>query len=114
MVAAWDKDSATPDERLTESVRRLAESLRPDSTYLFGSRARGGARQDSDWDLMVIVQPSEDSRLHVAQQAHRVLDGVLLPVDILVWTRKDFDRQAPVIASLPATILCDGRLLYAA
>jgi predicted nucleotidyltransferase len=80
--------------------------------YLFGSR--GDARQSSDWDLMVIVSRSHESRLHLAQRAYQALAGVALPVDILVWTREQFDWQAPVIASLPAAMLREGRLLYAA
>ncbi|MHB8577750.1 MAG: nucleotidyltransferase domain-containing protein [Dehalococcoidia bacterium] len=82
--------------------------------YLFDSRSRGDAGQDSDWDLMVIVPESQESSLHRAQRAYRALTGVHLPMDILVWTRKEFDWQATVFASLPAVILREGRLLYAA
>jgi hypothetical protein len=36
-------------------VRRLVEAYHPERIYLFGSKARGDAGPDSDFDLMVIV-----------------------------------------------------------
>ncbi|HEY7294445.1 MAG TPA: nucleotidyltransferase domain-containing protein [Dehalococcoidia bacterium] len=99
---------------MAEAVRRLVQMFAPDRIYLFGSRARGDARPDSDWDLMVILPESAEPKIRRAQRAHLALAGVRLPVDILVWTRKEFDWQAQASASLPATILREGRVLYAA
>lgn len=102
------------DGRIEEAVRRLVEALRPERIYLFGSQARGAATRDSDYDLMVIVSGSDLPQYRRAQEAYRVLWGVGVPVDVLVWTRAEFERQAPVRASLPAAILREGVLLYAA
>jgi predicted nucleotidyltransferase len=47
---------------LAEIVRRLVEAYEPERIYLFGSKARGDAGPDSDFDLIVIVPddaPSE-------------------------------------------------------
>jgi len=35
-------------------------------------------------------------------------------MDILVMTREEFERRREVPASLPATVLREGRILYAA
>jgi len=48
---------ATADQALDEVVDRLVEALVPVAIDLFGSRARGTARPDSDFDLMVIARP---------------------------------------------------------
>jgi len=37
-----------------------------------------------------------------------------LPVEVLVWPTSRFDERATVAASLPAAILREGKLLYAA
>ena len=103
-----------PDIQVAEAVERLVEALLPERIYLFGSRARGEVREDSDYDLMVVVPRSDQPRYQRAQHAYRVLWGSGIPLDILVWTRDEFERQASVVASLPATILREGRLLYAA
>ena len=102
------------DPRIAPVIRRLVEALRPERIYLFGSRARGEAAEDSDYDLMVVVPGSAQPRYRRAQDAYRVLWDVGIPVDVLVWTRAEFDRQAPVVASLPATVLREGYLVYAA
>ncbi len=99
---------------LEEAVRRLVEALHPDRIYLFGSRARGDWTEDSDYDFMVVVAESASPRHDRAQQAYASLWGVDAAVDVLVWTRDEFDRQATVVASLPAAIVREGRLLYAA
>ncbi|MHB8575859.1 MAG: nucleotidyltransferase domain-containing protein [Dehalococcoidia bacterium] len=114
MPGTWDPDSRAPEMRLAHAVSRLAQALNPDRIYLFGSRARGDATEDSDWDLMVVVPTSDEPGHRRAHYAYGLLDDVHLPMDVLVWTRSEFDRQAAVVASLPATILREGRLLYAA
>lgn len=107
-------DQLQAEGRLAEAVRRLVDLFQPERVYLFGSQARGDANEDSDYDLMVIVAAADEPEYRRAQQAYGALWGVRLPIDVFVWTRHEFERQAPVVASLPATILREGRLLYAA
>lgn len=106
--------SAADDGRLAEAVRRLVETLEPERIYLFGSHARGDWGDDSDYDFMVIVASSDLTPIRRSQVAHRALHGLGIPKDVLVWTRAEFERYLPVVASLPATIVREGRLLYAA
>ena len=57
------------DSVLAEVVRRLAEAYQPERIYLFGSKARGDAGPDSDYDLLVIVPndaPPERRRSRLA------------------------------------------------
>jgi uncharacterized protein len=102
------------DARLSEAVRRLVDLFQPERVYLFGSQARGDATHDSDYDVMVVVPFADEPRYRRAQRAYAVLFAVDLPVDVLVLTHEEFERQASVVASLPATVLREGRLLYAA
>jgi len=102
------------DAKLAEIVRRLVARLHPEQIYLFGSRARGEAGPDSDYDLLVIVRESDLPGHRRDQQAYRALRGVGVAKDVLVWTRDEFDSRSRVVCSLPATVLREGRLLYAA
>ena len=106
--------AVTDEALLAEAVRRLVEALQPERIYLFGSRARGDARQDSDYDLLIVVPEAEDSTLHLSQRAYGALSGVGVSKDILVVTREEFERRSLAKTSLPSTVLREGRLLYAA
>lgn len=102
------------NEALGEAIRLLVEGLRPERIYLFGSRARGDWNEDSDYDLMMVVPGPGPAALRLAREAYRAVSEIPIPMDILVWSQETFDRQVPVVASLPATVLREGRLLYAA
>ena len=99
---------------LAEIVRRLAEAYRPEGIYLFGSTARGDAGTDSDYDLMIIVREDAPSDLRSEDLAYRALRGTGTAADVLVLTRNDFDRQLHLKASLPSTVIREGKLLYGA
>ncbi len=99
---------------LQEMVRRLVERLRPEKIYLFGSRARGDAGPDSDYDLMIVVSESTLPGYKRDQIAFRALTGLGVAKDVVVLTREEFERRATVVCSLPATVLREGELLYVA
>ena len=106
--------AAEKDPILAEIVRRLVEALQPERIYLFGSRARGDAGADSDYDLMVVVPHLTEPAYRAAQRAHSVLWGLGTAADILVWSRDAFDSRLHLKASLPATVVREGTLLHAA
>jgi len=102
------------DPRLDEVVRRLVAAFRPERIYLFGSAARGEAGPDSDYDLLVIVADDAPPDLRRSRLAYEALWGLGVAADVLVWTRTAFDSRVHLRASLPATVLREGRLLHAA
>ena len=102
------------DPKLRLMVERLVGAFQPESIYLFGSVARGDAGPDSDYDLMVIVPVSEEPPYRRAQHAQEVLWGIWTAADVLVLTRAEFESRRTVTTSLAATILAEGKTLYAA
>jgi uncharacterized protein len=107
-----DSEFLQNDATLAEIVRRLVQAFQPERIYLFGSKARGNAGADSDYDLVVVVSASEEPSYRLAQRAHSLIWGLRAAADILVWTRDAFDSRLHVVASLPATILREGRQIY--
>ena len=97
---------------LAEIVRRLVQAYHPERIYLFGSAARGEAGPDSDYDIMVVVPDGSAPELRECDLAYRTLRGLRVAKDVLVWTRSEFDRRLHLRASLPSTVLRDGKLLY--
>ncbi len=104
------------DGVMTEAVLRLVRALSPERIYLFGSQARGEANGDSDYDLLVVVPSSDHPRYIREQAAYRALAGQApgIPIEVVVLTREEFEQDLSLLASLPATVAREGRLLYAA
>ena len=102
------------DAKLAEIVKRLVGAYSPESIYLFGSRARGDDGPDSDYDLLVIVPDDAPADRTRARLAYEVLWGTGAAADIVVWTHNQFENRRHVVTSLPASVLREGQLLYAA
>lgn len=99
------------EERLSQAVERLRRAA-PDATIrLFGSRARGDASPDSDWNFLV-VRPKVTSRRREMARLARTLRPLRIPADVLVFSQADFDRWS----SIPGTVLHqatqEGRLIH--
>ena len=102
------------DPALAEVVRRLVEAYQPEHIYLFGSVARGDAGPDSDYDLLVVVQDDASPERRRSRLAYEVLRGTGTAADVLVCTRSYFDQRRSLKASLPGTVLREGRALHGA
>jgi predicted nucleotidyltransferase len=95
-------------------VERLVGAYQPERVYLFGSKARGDAGPDSDFDLLVVVPDEAPADRKRSRLTYEALRGTGTAADVLVWTRGAFDSRLHLAASLPATVVREGRLLHAA
>lgn len=102
------------DDTLKQMKERLVATFHPEKIYLFGSKARGDAGRDSDYDILMVVSKSSEPGYRRAQQAHRALLDVPFAADIIVLTHDEFERKKSVVGSLPETVLHEGKTLYAA
>jgi predicted nucleotidyltransferase len=96
---------------LQEMVRRLVDAIDPDRIILFGSRARGDARPDSDVDLLVIKDSDEPPHRRVIP-AYRALTGLGVPKDIIWRTPSEIRDWAGVQNYVATRALREGRVLY--
>ena len=103
----------TRDEAIAEITHKLVEFYQPIRIYLFGSVARGDDGPDSDLDFLVVVpDDSPDDKLRPGA-GRRAVRGTGFAKDIVPWRKTDFEQRAAwVKASLPATVMREGRLLY--
>ena len=113
-------DASTPNEEagrdpiLEQLVSRLIAAYRPERVYLFGSRARGDSGPQGDYDLLLVVPDDAAPDRRRSRLAYTVLRGTGIAVDVLVQRRSYFECRTHIRSSLPATILREGNLLYAA
>jgi hypothetical protein len=63
---------------------------------------------------MVIVPPTASPERLRSRLAYQVLWDVGTAADVLVWPRDRFESRLHLKASLPATVMEEGKLVYAA
>jgi predicted nucleotidyltransferase len=99
--------------QLDALVVALVDALHPRRIILFGSRARGDARDDSDVDLLVIADTElpPDERSFLANKAVRDFG---LPTDILVVTPGELELLRTWMSSIVAVALREGRVIHEA
>ncbi len=103
----------TREQAIQEITRRLVAHYHPERIYLFGSAARGDFGPDSDLDFCVVLPDEAPEKLLRSGAIYSELRGIGYPADIIPWRRADFEaRAAHVVASLPATVAREGRLIY--
>jgi predicted nucleotidyltransferase len=92
---------------------RLVSELRPRMIWLFGSRARGDARADSDFDLLVVLPDDLPERAYAPEAVAAPLVACGLAYDVVPcrWSRFVVERAAS--EGLVARAVKEGRLLYA-
>ncbi len=109
------RTSRQVDEDLLSAVVRLIVAVSGATrVILFGSRARGQERADSDVDLFVIVTGQPEDRREKRRAISKALAERLVPIDILVRT-EDEVRQAAYLGDplVQGEIFSNGRVLYA-
>lgn len=97
---------------LEEALERLKAEFQPEEIYLFGSHAWGAPDDDSDVDLMVIVESSDERPIRRDQRAQRCLGRLPISADVLVRTRGEVNRVREVPGSLTHEVLQKGRKVY--
>ena len=96
---------------LDEMVQRIVRRFHPEKIILFGSHARGESGSDSDLDLL-IVMPVESSRRAKANEIDLALADRSVPVDVIVVTPDQFERQGEIPGSIVREAVREGRVVY--
>jgi len=92
-------------------VETIATHLSPQRIILFGSYARGEAEPDSDLDLFVEVDGPLPARGR-GSRIKRLFDPYPCPMDIVVYTPEEVAYWKQAAASLVASVLREGKVLY--
>jgi predicted nucleotidyltransferase len=89
-------------------VRCLLAVGAPDKIVLFGSRARGDTREDSDLDLL-IIEASDLARYKRSPRYLRALVGLFPAKDVVVWTPEEIEAWSEVPQAFITTALREGK-----
>lgn len=115
MTADRATDSPTPSSELAplqEVLRRIVASWAPKQIWLFGSRARGTATPESDWDLLVVVPEGVDDEALDPVAAWKLARNSGVRAEIIPCRDHDFDEDRGTPNTLAFEASTNGRLLY--
>jgi excisionase family DNA binding protein len=94
LQATRGRPASTVDPWLPMIVGRIVRVVNPAKIVLFGSRARGDAREDSDYDLLVIVDAAANRRaLRIA--IRRSFNDLAVAADVVVATTEEAGGRIP-------------------
>ena len=102
----------TVGREITPVVRALQQGFGKElvAVVLFGSRARGDAKEESDWDMLVIAKELPDRQIERYRKTKEILPQKWRGrISILAKTPEEFEAVLP---SLYLEIALDGMILY--
>lgn len=91
----------------------IAEAAHPKRIILFGSRARGDAAEDSDFDLMVVEEEPQD-RYREMVRLRRLLRGFRVLIDVLVVSERNYSYWRDTPGNVYHEAATEGVTLYEA
>ena len=98
-------------EIISIMVNRIVDQFHPNSILLFGSQARGDARESSDIDLLVVMSDVTDKR-QTAVEIRGLLRDLPVSKDIVVTTPDEIARRGHIMGTLIHAALQDGKIVY--
>ena len=100
-----------PDQ-LAHAAKRLADAAScPSTVIVFGSYARGDATEASDLDL-VVVQPERLDKASEYLRLKAAVGRIGVGVDLVLYSRADFDRRSQVPGTLAYWAKKEGKVLH--
>ena len=105
-------NSMISKETIEEVKNRLVKTYNPLAIYLFGSYAWGSPTEDSDLDLLVVVDTSDEKSFKRPREGHKALIGLCIGKDLLVFTRAEFEEEVKHCTSLVYKVKKYGKALY--
>lgn len=97
---------------VNEVIDRLVDVYHPIEIYLFGSYAWGHPTDESDLDLLVVVEESGKKRYERPVPGLLALFGLNISKDLIVSTRDEFVQNSRDKSSLYFKIKRDGIRVY--
>jgi len=82
------------NQTISSQIKTAVLSVDPAAeVILFGSRARGDSRSDSDWDVLILVGKDEITWEYEREFRHKLYDielSISQPISVFVYSKKDW------------------------
>jgi len=96
---------------LNQVIHRIVRQFNPKKIILFGSHASGVAGPGSDLDLLIVMEV-EGSIRQKANEIDLLMADRSMPMDFLLLTPEQYDRQKRIIGTIAYQADREGRVIY--
>jgi len=105
-------------EKIKKIINQVFEEkgIKVKGIILFGSRARGDFKENSDWDLLIIVEKEllRDEIVEISHLIRRKLADEFIPSDVIIKSKEEVEERQKVIGSVIKSAMEEGISLYVA
>ncbi len=103
------------DPVLRRVVEVIVREIDPDKIILFGSRARGDHREDSDYDILVLkegIRPEDRRKMEAIVERAFYRERIDVEVDVVIQSPLRFHLLKGDRAYIYGDIHREGRVIY--
>ena len=99
------------DEKLNLITDSLKLKFKPTRLFLYGSRANGNFRPDSDYDFVMVLKDfnSKDRYGLMSEISSSLRNEIGVDVQVWVYSEEQFNDWKDEFSSIPETALNTGR-----
>ena len=108
-VPTIDKRKRIPQKAIDQVVEQIVEKFEPQKIILFGSYARGNPRRESDVDLLVVMNTTNENKQSLEIRRHL---GVMFGLDLIVYTPKHLKERLKMNDWFLRDVLKEGKVIY--
>lgn len=96
------------DQNLTQALNILKSEFSISDSYLFGSRASSSHSSSSDYDIVLVVNQSDQNELDRRIKARTLLKDLDSSFDIFIYTQREFEEYKNDFGSIAETAFNTG------
>lgn len=98
---------------LNKIINAILKVLMPDKIILFGSQARGDAKLDSDYDILVIKAGIENGTTVEGDIYEKLFyEDFIASVDVVVATPEIVEKYKDVVGCSIGPAIKEGKVIY--
>jgi len=100
---------------IKETILNVAKeyNVEIDKIILFGSRARGDYREDSDWDILIITRERLDRKKYLAVYSKiiNILYEKNIQCDLVIMDEETFEKKKDIVNTIANEALIEGVII---
>ncbi len=99
-------------EKIKEIIFKIAKemNIEIEKIILFGSRARGDFREDSDYDILIVTKEklTREKEIEFKVNIRISLARLRIPIDLIVYSSEEFIEKSKDVGYIAYYILEEG------